>query len=540
MRPTLAVRFCGPAFVRFAGITAGAAALLFMAGAASAQPVSPAPGNTNQFSASQNQTNTVRTLSLPEAIRLALEHNFDLQIEQYNPLIAEFNLRASYGAYDPVFNFQASQRFDSSEGQFIPQFGITTGSRENWNENYSAGFSGVLPYGTTYDLSADLNRTSGSSVNFDPATGLQTTTERPFQYSGTPTFTLRQPLLRDFWINAARQQILVNKKTLKISETQLNQRIMEIITAVENAYYDLIFARENVKVLEKAAQLADKLRGENKKRVEVGVMARLDEKQAESQFATSQAALLSGQQSLATQQNVLKNLLTDDFTTWEGITIDPADTLTAVPYPVNISESRLRALSDRPELIQLRQEMERQDIILSYQRNQLFPAVDLTGSYGRNALGPHLDSYMDDVYRGDNPVWSGGIIIRVPLTSRTERYRYKASKVEKKRLLLLYKQQEQAIIYQIDDAASLVQSKLQEVEATRAARAFAEEALSAGEKKLESGKSTSFEVLTLQRDLTQARSGEIRALSEYQKAIVQLILREGSTLERNSLRMSGR
>ena len=404
------------------------------------------PAQTNRVGAAETATNNVRSMSLEEAIRLALEHNLDIQIEQYNPLIAEFNLKGAYGAYDPTFNFSAQQSHDSTEGQYIQQFGFTTQGRDSWNERFSGGISGVLPYGTTYDVTGDMNRTSGSSGGVDPVTHQQTIQQQPFQYSGTPTLTLRQPLLRDFWMNAAREQIRVNKKTLQISETTLDQRIMTIITSVENAYYDLIFARENVKVLEKAQQLAAQLLGENKKRVEVGVLAKLDEKQAESQYAASQADLLAGQQTLSMQQNLLKNLLTDDYTTWDGIVINPAETLVAVPYPVNISESRLRALSDRPELIELRQQLERQDIVLSFQRNQLFPALDLTGSYGRNALAGNLDGAFDDIYRGDNPVYSYGIILKVPLSNRTERYRYKVNKAEKKQLLLRYKQQEQTII----------------------------------------------------------------------------------------------
>ena len=88
---------------------------------------------------------------------------------------------------------------------------------------------------------------------------------------------------------------------------------------------------------------------------------------------------------------------------------------------------------------------------------------------------------------------------------------------------------------QIDDAVKLIRSSFERVEATRAARAFAQEALAAEQKKLENGKSTSFFVLQFQRDLTVRRSEEIRALADYNNSVALLATREGTTLERHGI-----
>ena len=150
--------------------------------------------------------------------------------------------------------------------------------------------------------------------------------------SGSVGISLSQPLLKNFWTDTTRYNIAVAKNRLKVSELGLQQQIMNVVDAVEEAYYELIFARENVKVQEKALQLAERLFSENKKRVEIGTLARLDEKQSESQVAASQANLANAQRSLATAQNTLKNSL------------PPATGACTMPNPTRLRHS-MRCLS---------------------------------------------------------------------------------------------------------------------------------------------------------------------------------------------------
>ena len=121
--------------------------------------------------------------------------------------------------------------------------------------------------------------------------------------SGSASISLSQPLLKNFWIDQTRFNIKVGKNRVKYTELGLKQTIMNIVTTVEQAYYDLIYARENVTVQEKAVELATQLVVENKKRVEVGALAPLDQKQAEAQAATSRAALIAAKSTLVMQEN---------------------------------------------------------------------------------------------------------------------------------------------------------------------------------------------------------------------------------------------
>src|SRR5262249_22899410 len=151
-------------------------------------------------------------------------------------------------------------------------------------------------------------------------------------FSGSAGFLqLRQPLLKNFLIDNTRLQILLDKHNVKISELDLRFQVMSTVFQVEQAYDLLIFAQENIKVQQKALELAERQLAENKKRVEVGAMAPLDEKQAASQVASSRADLLNALGTEETQQRALKSVLSDDYTEWANVVIQPAESLVAIP-----------------------------------------------------------------------------------------------------------------------------------------------------------------------------------------------------------------
>jgi outer membrane protein TolC len=482
--------------------------------------------------AAQNEAPKTKPLTLEEAVQMALEHNYDVKVERFNPQIARFNLSGSYSVYEPQLGLTAVHSESSQPGALNPLTGLPEPTRKSESDNFSGnltpGISGLFPTGTKYFLDSSINH---STLDFGGPAKNET-------FSGNWNLRLRQPLLRDFWIDAGRAQISINKRTLKISELGLLLQLMVTISSVEQAYYNLIFAEESVKVQEKARELFERLLMETRKKVEVGSLAQLEEKQAESQAATSKADLLAAQRNLAVQENVLKSLITSDFAAWESTTFIPAEKLVAVPVPLNLQESWRKGLTQRPDLQQSREDLERRAITLRYQKNQLFPALDLIGSYGHNGLDTSYGGVFRDLRKDENPSHSYGAILSIPLGNTGPRNRYKASKAEKQQALLQLKKLEQSIMVQIDDAVKLVQTDLERVEATKQARAFAEAALDAEQKKLENGKSTPFLVLQSTRDVTAARFEEIRALSEYNNALAQLAFREGATLEKHRINVT--
>jgi outer membrane protein len=492
----------------------------------------------------QPTTPTRRTLTLDECVRLALEHNLDIQIQRYNPQISIFQLDSSYGIYDPLFSLSGSHSSNKGLPGFDSSLGLITPGSDSETDSAASSISGFLPWGMSYNLGANLNQSTGNTPRLipvvDPVTGTTNFVAQNFPFNntvGAVGFTqVRQPLMKNFWIDASRLQISLDKRNLKGAELGFRQQVISTVTAVETAYYNLIYSYDQVKVQEKSVELAARLLTENQMRVKVGSLAPLDEKQAESALAARRADLLSAQANLSTAQNTLRALLTDDYSAWYQIAIEPAAKLVAVPVAPDLQDSWVKAMTQRPDLEQARLNVEKQDITLVYQKNQLFPQFDIVSSGGYNASSP--DSFsgaFQQWARTEAPFYSFGAQFSVPLGNRTARNNYRAGKALKEQLVLQLKQLEQQALVAIDNSIVQVRSALERVTATREARVYAEAALDAEQKKLENGKSTSFEVLRLQNDLTSASSQEIRALADYNIALSALAQQEGTTLERNKI-----
>jgi outer membrane protein len=478
------------------------------------------------------QTNApvVRQMSLQDCVQLTLQQNLGLQIARYDPLIKLYTLRADYGGYDPALSL-SGQHDHSETGTRLLSGGFSVPGSKSDANSFGAGLgTGLTPWGMTYNFQGNASDNYGKSFAVDTNGFI---VPRPFESSSSSaSATVSQPLLKNFWIDATRLVIRVDKNNLKISELDLQFLIMQTITTLEEAYHTLIYNRENVVVQQKAVDLAEQLVAENRKRVEVGAMAPLDEKQAESQAATSRASLIAAKSQLAVQEHLVKSLISSNYVAWVSVALEPSGTLSAPRQVFSLQDSWSKGLTLRPDLLKSKLQLEIAGIQLKYARNQLFPQLDVFGTYGYNGSGAEFNGALYDVQQRDRPFYTYGGQISIPLANVRARNDYKSSKVSLQQAVLAVKALEQDIMREIDDDIKLAQSGFEGVAATRAAREYAEDALAAEQKKLEQGKSTTYTVLQMQRDLTAARGAEIQALAAYNNNLSQLSLHEGTTLER--------
>jgi outer membrane protein TolC len=488
---------------------------------------------------SETNSPAVRPMSLKECVRSALLHNLDLQIERFTPEIARFNLTGSYGAYDPSFKVAVNENYLDEPTKLDPKKPNPDFGYQMRTDSIEPGLSGQLPTGLTYNLGAEFDSLhSRTDFTFSPQdfadfapNGIRRTNE----FLGFAGITLRQPLLKDFWIDSTRERIWVNKKTLKISELALRYKVMSVITKVQLAYFELINANEGVKVQQQALSLAQQLLEETRARVKAGELPPLDAMQAESQVQTAQANVISARQSLAEQEAALKNLVSDDFRSWADVFLTPTDSLLPRVVPLSRMDSWQTALVDRPDYLQAKLDLERRDIMVRYEFNQLFPSLDAVGSYGVRSAQDSLEGVAAEMRDVAHPSYSYGLVFNMPLGNQTARSRYKATRAERQQALLQFKKLEQDILVQVDIAVKAADSHFHRLDATRSARVFAEAALQAEQKKFVNGLSTGFIVLQYQQRLTDARSAELRALADYNKALAQLALTEGATMDKNNL-----
>ncbi|MGA2245304.1 MAG: TolC family protein [Verrucomicrobiota bacterium] len=469
------------------------------------------------------QTNApARTMSLQDCIAEALKHNFDVRVERYEPLKAQLSLDAAYAGYDPNFNISGQHAFDSTGSEFANGFAYPPYVSDQ--NAFNSGLSGTLPSGLQYNLSGNVAQTYGSSGG------------SPFDStSGSFGITLDQPLLKNFWIDSTRLAIAAARNQIKYTQQGLRQQLITTISAVENAYFELVYARENLTVEQEALDLAQTQLDQDRQRVEVGSLAPLDVQQDEAQVAQSHANLIAAQFTQQTDENALKNLMTDNYLAWEGVALKPTATLEAVRQLFDVQDSWSKGMAARPDLLQAKVTLEQQGIQLKYDFNQLFPQLDVTGSYGFNGNGVQFSDAFGQINEGSSPYYTYGGKMTMPLANLGPRSAYKSDKAVQQQDVLKLKQLEQNVMVEIDNAVKQAQSAWESVDATKQARVYAEAALDAEQKKYSVGKSTTFTVLQLQNNLTSARSAEIRALANYQEALTNLAQQEGTTLERRSV-----
>jgi outer membrane protein TolC len=458
-----------------------------------------------------------------ELIRIALTNNLSILISQIQPQIDQFALNGLYGAYQPSATFNATHQYNSSPGGYTNQAGLFYAATVNQINAYTPGLSGFAPWGLSYNFTGPLEEVNQVGA--------------PDIYNSNPNVTLSQPLLKNFWIDNTRYQISLGKTTLKIDQLVLLNQIMTVVNNMKSAYYTLISDRELVGVQEIAVQLAEETWHEDEQRVRAGALAPLDEKQAESQAANARSDFLTAQATLAAQENTIKSLLGVRRGDWIGITPVPAERLVAVPENPDVRECWRTALEKRPDMLQAKLKAETQHVLLKLDFNQLFPELDLQGSYGRNATELTFNGNLETIRQGTFPFYSYGIALTIPLGNNNARYKYKSDKAGLDQLLLQIKQVELTIIPAIDNDVTKIRTDLLKVDSTRQARMYAEEALQAEQTKLQHGKNTSFFVLQAQQTLTARRSDEIQALANYNIDLDQLAFDEGVILDRNHIEL---
>lgn len=476
--------------------------------------------------------NPVRELTLSDCIGLAMENNLDLQIDRITRQVAQQEVAAARGGYDPVLSASATRNHETTEGESA---GTASGvlevlETETENDSLSTSIGGVTALGgLSYDIGVQVGESSGTRES------------NPFDTSsGSAGITLTQPLLKGFRTDSTRYNVAVAGKQSDEAALELDTRLQELLGEVETAWYALILARENILVQKEAVRLATQLFEDNRRKVQIGTMSILDEKQAESQAATARADLSAAQQAYAVAQNRLKLLILADHRNYRNVEILTLGELQADPLEVDAEACGLRALENRPDLQQSRVALERQGLTVDYQRNQTLPSLDLVGGWG--VAASEEDGYgdvVDQLESADEPYWTAGVTLSFPLGNREAKNRHAQSVSTAEKLRLELRQQEESVLVEVDNAAAAVVTGLEQVQATREARQYAEQALEAEQRKLENGKSTSFVVLQLQRDLTKAREDEIQALANYNQYCADLALAEGGMLERHHVTVDG-
>lgn len=456
-------------------------------------------------------------LSLKECIAVALQNNLDIAVELYNPQARQQDLRSEESVFDPSA-FMETQRTDNRRpGGFA--FGS---SSDFWL--FNTGARQKLLTGGTYELRFDYEFLNSSSF-------------REQSNNTRLALNLSQPLLRNFGIDANKTGIRIAFNNQGISREQLRLRVSGVVTQVQNAYFDLIFARENLEVQQRSLRLARELVALNKARVRAGVAAPVEVTQAEAQEAARVQDVILAEKGVRDAEDALKVILNIPGSGSWGQEIQPTDRPPFETKRLNLEEAIRLALENRYEYKSARLDIENKELTTRLTRNQLLPDLALTGSVSSNALDTRVNRATGDLFSSDFLSYSVGVVLTVPLGNRGPQAAHLKAKLAADQARTSLKQLELQIVQQVREGVRRVDAFAKRVEANRAARVLAEEQLRVEQRRLEAGVSTTFNVLSFQRDLAAAQANEIQAITDYNKSLANLENVQGTVLETNKIEM---
>ena len=497
--------------------------------------------------AGQGSDRPLVSLTLDDAVKLALDRNLDIAVQRLNPQTFDFSLAGLQATYHPNLTSTLSQlSITNPSTQTISCAAAGTGietSTTAWNAGLSQNFRWG---GGSVAVGINNNRQTTTSLTalFNPV------------YNPNWAAQITQPLLRNFRIDNTRQQLLVTSLNHDVSEIQLQASIVNTISNVRNAYWDYVFAIQAVDVWRRTVDLAEQLVRDNQTRVEIGTMAPIDVVQAQSQAATQRQNLAQAEGTRRTAELALKRLIvsgTQD-SNWNAA-IDPVDRPDFRPEPVDIEGAIRRALGARTDLLQAQKNLQVNDVTLKYLRNQTLPQVDVTARYGligqggtqylssgsginRVVTGVVPGGYGDalsTLFAQNFPTWNVALNVTYPIGTSAQDAAVARARVQTAQFEAQLRQIELQVATEVTNAATQVQNNVERVQAAQAAREFAQRQLEAEQSKFEVGMSTNYFVVQAQRDLATAENNELQAVLGYRKSLVELERLQQTTMQSSNI-----
>ena len=459
----------------------------------------------------------VITLTLKEAVLQALEENLDIKVSRQSKEVRLTDIVFQQAQFDPTV--QLSGRYDRTilplNRPIFGLGGVTVGSEpDNLDQNdtrFSLAFKQKLLTGASYDLNFDTNRNSVAGPNsflFNPS------------YNSNLLFNLTQPLLKNFGPSVNKTEIVLARNAATVEYLSFLTQIQSVIGKVEQAYWELVFTRENLKVTKANLRAAEELLASNRAKVKAGVMAEVEALQAQAGVASRVEQILIAQKAVQDQEDQLRRLLNHAESNLTQTTpIVPMETPLKQLEPISLPSVIQMALDHRPDVLQAKKNLESSGVQVQYAKNQLLPDLSFQGGVGLSGLGNNPSDSWDRLGSTNFYNMGGGLVLSYPLGNRSAQSQYQRRILETQKNQALLQQVRQQIILDVKEAARGVQTNYKRIQTNQIARQLSEKQLKAEQERLNLGLSTTRLVLDFQSDLRIAWGRELRAILDYNQSL---------------------
>jgi outer membrane protein len=458
-------------------------------------------------------------INVHDAIFTALENNPTVTIQRLQPDIYRTYASEQKSIYDPQISAMGTQT--KSRNQRLLGTQRQAVDLEQTRKSYNLSVTEALPTGTTLAATTSLSSTL-SNIYVD-------------QYSGSVGVSITQSLLQGFGPGVNLANIRKANLDVDISKAELKAVAEEVVSSVEQAYWDLYLTQEEVNITKKSLELANRQLDESLERVAVGKLPELELASVRAEVATRQEALIDAQSRY--QQaclNFLFLLNPKTQTTWSTVPFPmdrpfvPTDTLDTIAVHEDLG------LKYRSDLQEARYSLKKGDLDLVRTKNGLLPKLDLFISLGRNSYAQTFKSSLPDV---KSPFYdlTGTVNLGLPLTNKKARAQYTRAQYTRKQMELSVKNLERIVQRDVRSAYIEVLRSKQQITATQVTRVLQEKNLEAEQEKFRVGKSTNYLVLRAQRDFIASQRDEAQSMVAYFTALINLQLMEGTLLDRRGI-----
>ena len=493
------------------------------------------------------QETAAASMTLNDCIAQAVKRNLGVAVQVYTSQMADLAVSRSREKFLPTLGFDLGKQ-DQNSASFS---WIDAADKVTTNyQNYGGSFSQAVPFGGNFSvaLTGYRNLTNARFQTINP------------RFGSTLTFSFTQPLLKDFGWGISRKDILVARNSRDISESDFKRTLLDTVYSVEQTYWQLVLSIESLKVRRQSLKLAEDLFEQSRKRIQIGTLAPKEILTVQSDVASRKADILQAASLVKDYTDSLRALINSlDPTAGGGEEIAPADLPPFVKTEIGVEVAFAAALKNRPDLRSSTLGVRNKELDYAYARNQLLPQLNLSASYWSPGIGGDRILYLDNnpltgIIVGTTPGgadmalrdtfgfkynnWSVGLSLDVPLSSVFSRAMAAQAKAALDQEIARLKNSEQQAYLEVRTAVRAVQTNFERVDAYKAARGLAEEKLAAEQTKLEAGLTTTFVVLSYQRDVASAKLMELSALVDYTLSIARLEKAMGTSLEKKNIRLA--